>query len=121
MANQTNSNRKDPRPNLGHVEKDDRLHTNKNTPAPTELLEEKKLTLKEAAELMCSSVTSLQRIIRDGELPVIKLGGKTLILARDAEAYLQNRYGRMHEDPVPRKKRGRLPAAIMESEVLTKV
>lgn len=56
------------------------------------ILEQKKLTVKEAAEVMKRSVTSVRRLIQNGKIPVIRFAGKDLLLERDLEAFLRDRY-----------------------------
>ena len=59
------------------------------------LLEERKLTIAEAARVLSIGTTSLRRIIANGEIPVVRMTNKTLILESDLEAYLAASRGRL--------------------------
>lgn len=61
------------------------------------LLNERKLSIKQAAALMGIGQTSLRRMVRTGLLPVLKIGGKILLLDRDIESYLADCHVFMHE------------------------
>jgi len=53
------------------------------------------LTLHEAAETLRLSPRTLQRLIRIGELPVIRIGGRTLVRPDDLDALIvRSRRGR---------------------------
>ena len=59
------------------------------------LLEERKLTIAEAARVLSIGTTSLRRIIANGEITVVRMTNKTLILESDLEAYLAASRGRL--------------------------
>lgn len=52
------------------------------------LLDERKRTITEAARVLSIGTSSLRRIIANGEIPVVRMTNKTLILESDLEAYL---------------------------------
>ena len=64
--------------------------------------------------------TSLRRLIADGEIPVLKVRGKTQLLEADIEAYLQGRYGRVYPVPYNDSRPG-VPEHILDSDLWTKV
>ena len=66
-----------------------------------ELLDAVKLTIPRAAKRIGIGETMLRTIIRHGEIPVLVIGGKTVILARDLEGFLQGGYGRVKALPRP--------------------
>lgn len=55
-----------------------------------QILEERKLSIPEAARLMGIGTTSLRRIVSQGRLPVLKILRKVLILESDAKAFLRD-------------------------------
>ena len=59
------------------------------------LLDERKLTITEAARVLSIGTTSLRRIIANGEITVVRMTNKTLILESDLEAYLAASRGRL--------------------------
>ena len=66
------------------------------------LLEERKFTITEAARVLSIGATSLRRIIANGEIPVVRMTNKTLILESDLESYLAASRGRLTETkPLP--------------------
>ena len=84
------------------------------------LLDAVKLTLPQAAKRIGVSETKLRLIIQHGEIPVLRLGGKTLIIEQDIGNYLQGNYGRMVVSARKPKGRPSLPKSILESEMLNK-
>ena len=54
------------------------------------LIEERKLTIPEAAKAMGIGANSLRRIIRQGRLPILNFQKKTLILESDVEEFLRS-------------------------------
>lgn len=59
------------------------------------LLNERKLTIAEAARALSIGATSLRRIIANGEIPVVRMTNKTLILESDLETYLAASRGKL--------------------------
>jgi len=61
-----------------------------------DLLHAVKLTVPQAAKALGIGETKMREIIRNGEVPVIRILGKILILDRDLENYLQGNYGALN-------------------------
>jgi len=80
------------------------------------LLDEQKLSVKQGAAKMGIGQTSLRRIIKQGELPVLKIGGKVLLVARDIEAYLADCHVVLHEQEATRSRRLAEPEWVTKSE-----
>ena len=59
----------------------------------TNLLDAKKLTVPVAAKFMGIGQTQLRELLRKGDIPVIRIMGKILLLERDLEAFMQRSYG----------------------------
>ena len=56
------------------------------------------LTVEEAADWLAISKPTLWRMIRRGEIPVVKIGKRTIrIKLSDIEDYIQANYGRMKD------------------------
>lgn len=98
-------------PNFGHSKTHETLSTQKG------LVEQKKLSVREAAEVMSIGVTTLRRIISRGEIPVLRIDGKTLLLTVDVEAYLQGRYGCVEAVETPSAPVG-VPDIVLSSDIL---
>ena len=80
-------------PALCHdLEQEDR--TGINGKQKKSLLNERKLTIAEAARALSIGATSLRRIIANREIPVVRMTNKTLILESDLETYLAASRGR---------------------------
>ena len=86
-------------------------------PPRSRLQSEPKLTVKEAAGRIGIGVTSLRRLINEGQLPVLRLGTKILLLERDVEQYLQGHYGHIVVAECPHPRPG-LPEWVRNSDVL---
>ena len=56
------------------------------------LIEARKYTLKEAGKLAGVSEATMRNEVKSGEIPVIKIGTKAMIVDRDLEQYLQRHY-----------------------------
>ena len=56
------------------------------------LIEARKYTLKDAGKLAGVSEATMRNEVKDGEIPVIKIGNKAMIIDRDLEQYLQRHY-----------------------------
>ena len=56
------------------------------------LIEARKYTLKEAGKLAGVSEATMRNEVKSGEIPVIKIGTKAMIIDRDLEQYLQRHY-----------------------------
>lgn len=88
----------------------------------TGLLCAKKLTVPEAAKVMCIGQTKLRELLRKGDIPVIRIMGKILLVEGDLEAFMQRSYGPLKV--VETKSFNRLPALpayVTESPLLKKV
>ncbi|GEM_PF-2109681 len=85
------------------------------------LLDAVKLTVPQAATRMGIGETKMRSIVQCGIIPVLRIGGKTVVLEHDIEAYLQGNYGRMVIiRPSSRTRLTALPAEISESPWLKK-
>lgn len=83
------------------------------------LLLGRKLGVPQAAKAMGVGQTKLRELIREGQLPVIRVVAKILILEKDVETFLQSNYGVIH--PTETRKSNSLPPLpkhIRESELL---
>lgn len=56
------------------------------------LVEARKFSLKEAAKLAGVSESMIRLEIQRGELPVIRIGAKAMVVERDLEEYLRRHY-----------------------------
>lgn len=84
------------------------------------LLDATKLTVPQAARRIGIGETKMRQVIQRGGIPVLRIGGKTVIIEQDIEDYLRGNYGRMS---VPERKpggRAPLPKSIRESAMLNK-
>lgn len=82
------------------------------------LLDEKKLTIPEAAKVMGIGTNSLRRIIGQGRLPVLSILKKTLILESDVEAFLSASRCVVHATQQSRNRLPVLPADVINSRHL---
>ena len=84
------------------------------------LLDAPKLTIPAAARRLGVGETKMRAIVRKGAIPILRIGGKTVIIEQDLEGYLRGNYGTMS---VPERKpsgRPALPKSIQESAMLNK-
>ena len=51
--------------------------------------------LSQAAEILGIGTTKLRRIVLDGEIPVVKIGGKYLLFERDIIKFVEGKYGKI--------------------------
>lgn len=65
--------------------------------------------------------TKLRDIIRRGEIPVVMLDGKHLLLEQDLETFLHHRYGAIVEVEVKKPGLPPLPDSVANSPLLRKV
>ncbi len=79
---------------------------------------DEKLSIPQAAKAMGIGANSLRRIIGQGRLPVLKILKKTLILAADVEAFLQESRVMVRRVENTGKSMPALPAAIAHSRHL---
>ncbi len=87
----------------------------------TGLLWAKKLTVPEAAKFMGIGQTKLRELLREGELPVIRIMGKILLLERDLEAFMRGHYGPLKVTEMkPANRLPPLPKAVQEWGLLQK-
>ena len=85
------------------------------------LLHQKKYGVREASELMGISQTKVRRMIGKGEINVLRIGGKLLLLEADLEKFMQGQYGPMKDVPVVLKRKlSALPRHVMESGLFKK-
>lgn len=85
------------------------------------LLYAKKLTVPQAAKVMGIGQTKLREIVYQGEIPVIRIKSKILILDRDLEAFLMGHFGTLNATPTkPISSLPPLPKHIAESDLLKK-
>jgi len=57
------------------------------------LLEQRKYTIPKACKLAGIGETKMRELIRQGLIPVVKIGKKIELLASDLEAFLRGHYG----------------------------
>lgn len=60
------------------------------------LLHQRKLSVPQAAKVMGIGETKLRELLRQGGIPAIRIMGKTLLVERDLDMYLQRHYGAPH-------------------------
>jgi len=85
------------------------------------LLRAVKYTVPQAAKAMGIGETKMREIIRNGEVPVIRISDKILVLDRDLESYLQGNYGALK--PLATKPANGLPPLpkhVRESDLMRK-
>ena len=103
--------------NLGQAQQN---HIIQPSNGQKDLLGTAKLTIKEAAKVLRMGATSLRRLIYKGEIHVIRIGAKILLLESDVEVFLQGHYGTLKTTPL--RSQGRLPDLprdVIESKHLT--
>ncbi len=95
-------------------------HLNGGRGVQFDLLHAAKITVPKAAKALGIGETKMREIIRNGDVSVVKVMGKTLLLERDLENYLHSGYGRIK--PVQREvsRLPPLPQHIRESQLLNK-
>lgn len=84
------------------------------------LVEARKLSLRDAARAAGVSGSMIRKEIKEGRLPTIKIGAKSLILERDLENYLRGHYVIERLDDSGSHKAA-LPAWVEDAEVLKPV
>ena len=106
-----------PPPALCHdLEQEDRVGNNARQTKT--LLNERKLTIAEAARVLSIGTTSLRRIIANGEITVVRMTNKTLILESDLEAYLAASHGRLTVSKPVARRLPQLPREVATSKHL---
>jgi hypothetical protein len=87
------------------------------------LLHQRKYGVKTAAKMIGIGETKLREFIREGEIPVLLIDSKYLLLERDLEAFIRGNYG-----PIQRSKPYKdepklrpLPNNVLDSDLLRKV
>ena len=85
------------------------------------LLYETKYGIKQAAKMIGIGETKMREFVKTGELPVLMIDGKCLILERDLEAFLQGHYGKMKVAKYKPERLPVLPKHIRESGLCKKV
>ncbi len=90
---------------------------NTSVASDTVLLDAVKLTVPQAAKRLKVGETKMRSIVMNGEIPVLRIGGKTVIIERDIEEYLHGGYGRMKPSakPTAKPRLASLPKNIIES------
>ena len=82
------------------------------------LLCARKVTIPQAARGMGIGITSLRRIIARGDIPVLKITGRTLLLESDVDAFIAASRVRVREITRPSDQLRPLPAEVAHSEHL---
>ncbi len=104
--------------NLGQAQQNSTIHPSNGQ--KNDLLTAGKLTIKEAAKVLRMGETSLRRLIYKGELHVIRIGAKILLLESDIEMFLHGHYGTLKTTSLRKQKRlPSLPREVIESKHLT--
>jgi|GEM_PF-2951802 len=91
---------------------------NQHPQAENGLLLSPKYDIKEASKLLAISPSKLRELIRDGEIPVLMIDGKYLLLEQDLETFLLRHYGPMTQPNPPKPNLPPLPSDIAESDLL---
>lgn len=84
----------------------------------------KKLTVPQASKVMGIGETTMRELLRTGDIPVLRILGKILILERDLENYLHGHYGTLtpsHKSQKQSNDLTPLPKFVQESSLLKKV
>jgi excisionase family DNA binding protein len=84
------------------------------------LLDAAKLTVPKAAKALGIGETKLREIIRNGEVPVLNVAGKILLLDRDLEAYMRSGYGDLRPARKSTDRIAALPKCVRDSKLLNK-
>ena len=79
------------------------------------LLQQRKLTVGEASKAMGLGATSLRRLIHGGQIPVLRIGGKILLLEQDIEKFLQGCRVTLKEQSVRIQHARTLPDEVLNS------
>jgi excisionase family DNA binding protein len=104
--------------NLGQAQQNSTIHPSNGQ--KSDLLAAGKLTIKEAAKVLRMGETSLRRLIYKGEIHVIRIGAKIMLLESDLEAFLQRHYGTLKATSLRKQERlPSLPREVIESKHLT--
>ena len=90
--------------------------------AAVSLLSATKLNIPQAARRIGIGETKMRLIVQHGEIPVLRIGGKTVIIEQDMEIYLRGNYGRMAlaAKPTIKPTLTALPKEVSESPWLKK-
>lgn len=102
-------------PDLGHASG---VEHNRAATEKHRLLEDRKLTIPEAARGMGIGANSLRRIIGQGRLPVLRFLTKTLILESDVELFLNASRCVVQAAPHSKSRLPALPADVIGSRHL---
>ena len=90
-----------------------------NTHVPgRSLINETKLSVKQAADAMGIGETSVRRLISNGDLLTLRIGGRIFILESDIEDYLRDQYGTAEQGTSDLGRLPRLTTDIVNSEHL---
>jgi hypothetical protein len=84
------------------------------------LLFSPKYNITNASKMLSISESKLREFIKSGEIPVIKIEGKYLLLEGDLESFLVDRYGTLKPSTFKSSGITPLPSNIAESEFLRK-
>ena len=86
------------------------------------LLIQEKYGVKDAAKMIGIGQTKLREMIRNGEIPVLHIDGKYLLLEQDLEVFIQGNYGRIQPSKSyqVKPKLRPLPNDVIESDLLQK-
>jgi hypothetical protein len=82
------------------------------------LLHARKVGIKEASKMVGVGETKMREFIRKGELPVLLIDGKYLLLEHDLELFLSRHYGRVKKSETKPNRMPSLPRYVAESELL---
>ena len=82
------------------------------------LLHEPKFGIREAAKMMKLGQTGLRRLIKNGEIPVIRIGSKLILLETDMERFLTGHHVLIRPVPLRKTAAQSLPESIAASELL---
>mgnify|MGYP001589945833 CR=1 FL=1 len=79
------------------------------------LLNSRKLSINEASTKMRLGATSLRRLIHNGQIPVLEIGGKILLLEQDIEQYLRGCHVTLAAQNVWKPRAQALPDEVINS------
>ena len=96
------------------------LQSDTNPMIDLALLDAVKLTVPKAAKRMGIGETKLRSIIQNGEMPVLRIGGKMIVVEQDIVKFLMGNYGRVGVPDHRPAGRPALPSRIRDSAMLVK-
>lgn len=82
-------------------------------------LHERKYDVRKGAEHLGISTATLRRLIQNGDIPILRIGGRIFLLERDLDEFLQGHYSAQRPAKVELSpSRERLPDKVLNSKHL---